>query len=210
MSRKRGPQRTPAQRDRDRARVAELYLRGTPLPQITKIVNSEAETYEITYQAIWLDLRWCRAQWQKEAKRSIDQWVGEQLKKIDVLEAEYWNAWIKSQQEKKSSSVRSKGSRRKRKDSNGIEEEEIIPLALEKWEKREERLGDPRYLDGFYNCIMARLKILGREGPDPEDKIKEAAERIRETIADIDSLMDLEPDEEEAELEEAGANKNGS
>jgi hypothetical protein len=154
-------------------------------------------------------LKFCRLQWQKESKRSIDLWVAEQLKKIDVLEAEYWNAWIKSQKEKKSSSVKSRGSKRpKRKGDNGnANDDGIIPTSLEKWEKREERLGDPRYLDGFYSCIIARLKILGREGPDKDDMAKETSEKIRETISDIDSLMDIEPDAEE--LEEAGAVKDG-
>lgn len=201
MGQQTGPKRTPAQRDSDRARLSDLYLRGTPLPQITQIINREAEGYAISYQTTWNDLRFCRNQWQEESKRSIDLWVAEQLKKIDVLEAEYWNAWIKSQKEKKSSSVKSRGSRKSKRKG------EIVPTSLEKWEKREERLGDPRYLDGFYNCIIARLKILGREGPDKDDMAKETSEKIRETISDIDSLMDIEPEAEE--LEEAGAVKDG-
>lgn len=183
-----GPKRTETQRSRDRARIAFLYLRGTPLPQIHKIVNEEAENYEINYSTVWRDLQWCRLEWQKDAKRSIDSIVAEQLKKIDVLETEYWNAWIKSQEAKRSSSIRSKQLKAKK----GKRPKESM-IDIDRWEKIEERLGDPRYLDGFFNCIMARLKILGRETPDSEDKAKEAAAKIREAIQDIDSLMDIEP-----------------
>ena len=80
-----GPKRTETQRARDRARIAFLYLRGSPLTQIHKIVNEEAENYEINYSTVWRDLNRCREEWQKDAKRSIDSVVAEQLKKIDVL-----------------------------------------------------------------------------------------------------------------------------
>lgn len=205
-----GPKRTRSQLERDRARISFLYLRGTPLHKVHEIINEEAEGYSLTYQTIWNDLKNCRMEWQKDAKRSIELWVSEQLKKIDVLEMEYWNAWLRSQKEKTSSTVKSRGAlKQKKKKKKGDPEDggDLVATALEKWEKKEQLIGDPRFLDGFFNCIIARLKILGRETPDSDDRTKEAAERIRDTIKDIDSLMDLGSEEDE-KPEPAGAGKS--
>lgn len=220
MGGKPGPKRTDTQRDRDRARVSALYLEGKLISDIQVVVNREAENYEVSYQTIWNDLKWARKRWQKEAARSISEVVAEQLKKLDLLEREYYSAWIESMNEKKSSSVRTKANRKgpgrgkKGDNGNGDDDAGLVPIALEKWEKREERLGDPRYLDGYLSCVRERMKILRPEGPDPADTAKDMADKVREALSDIEDVMNVEPPEEpkdvEAEKEPVAGTKQGT
>ena len=80
------PTRTPDQRERDLATIAEMYCQRALQVDI-------AAKLGVSQQQISYDLRIIRKRWQKSAIRDFDMHRAEELAKIDNLEMEYWRAW---------------------------------------------------------------------------------------------------------------------
>ena len=139
------PKRNPAQRDKDRATVTELYLQG-------KTQASIAELLGVSQSQISQDLKAIRRVWVKEAVRDFDELKSRELAKIDRLELEYWEAWKRSQEDAEVETEKAIGDKEK-------------PTRVEKSKRKEGQAGDPRFLQGVQWCIEQRCKILGLNAP---------------------------------------------
>lgn len=122
---------------RDRAKIAELYIEGKYQIEIGDIMG-------LSQQQISYDIRAIQKQWAESANDLIDRRKMEELAKTDYLERVYWQEWEQSKKEKTSQSLKIKDAAHQ-----------------EKSLKREERCGDPRYLQGVQWCIEQRCKLLG-------------------------------------------------
>lgn len=137
--------RNPAQRDKDRATITELYLQGRTQVSIAELLG-------VTQQQVSLDLKVIRCAWVKEAVRNFDELKARELSKIDNLELEYWSAWKRSQEDAEVETEKAIGNKEE-------------PTRVEKSRRKEGRAGDPRFLQGVQWCIEQRCKILGLNAP---------------------------------------------
>lgn len=128
-----------------RLKVSDLYLRGEHQTAIAKELGVDQAT-------ISRDLTELRKEWLERSINNIDQKKAIELAKIDKLELEYWDAWVRSGEQFKSKVTKGRGV-----GDTGRVVEQII--------KNEDRVGDPRFLDGVMSCIERRCKLLGLDAP---------------------------------------------
>lgn len=88
------PKRTTTERERDRRLIAEYYLTGRSIYQITDELNARQDvTYTLSSKQVWYDLRLIRERWVKSGLRDFDRAQAQELERIDRLEQEHWAAW---------------------------------------------------------------------------------------------------------------------
>ena len=162
------PKRTQGQIQSDRAFIARLYCEAKPLWMITESVNKRAEeqgySYSLTYQAIQFDLKAIRKVWEDQQSTWFTKYVNEQLARLDHLESTLWHEFYESKREKTTTVVKGKG--KKKKGGKPSHVETIV--------KKENKCGDPRYLEGVVRCIEMRHKLLK---PEADTKDEEWAQR---------------------------------
>ena len=153
--------RTKAQKERDRAALAELYLKGHTQRDIAAAIG-------ISASQVCRDLRLLHEQWFDSQLSNMSQAKAEQLAKLDLLEREAWEEWDRSKLDKSGQSIESAPL------GEADEEGPVIGGQKRKvW--TEGRLGDPRYLVAIQRCIDQRCKILGLDGPAVTDPLKGTA-----------------------------------
>ena len=133
--------RNRAEIERDRRRIADLYLQGWLQADIAKDIG-------VAQSTVSRDLVALHGEWKKSALLDFNEAKAQQLAKIDRLEREYWEAWERSKQGQKRTTVKGRG--------EGDE-----PTTKEKSVTLDEGNGDPRFLQGVQWCIDRRCKILG-------------------------------------------------
>jgi hypothetical protein len=95
------------------------------------------------------DLAAMRGFWRDFHVYDFENMRFEQLQKIDLIEAEAWSAWQRSQQRRQSAAItRGKTGEQTRTSS-------------------QEQYGDPRYLREIGRCVAQRSQIIGVEPPTP-------------------------------------------
>jgi hypothetical protein len=146
-----------------RARVAASYLRG-------EYQHDIAEREGVVQATISNDLKAIRAMWRESAVRDLDAHKERELARLDHLERTYWQAWERSLQERQSSHTK----KANRKDG------ETTETGL----RKEQRDGDPRFLDGVLSCITARCKLLGLQF----DPLRQDLLVILARISDLEAL----------------------
>src|SRR5438876_5332021 len=99
------PKRSAGEIAHDRRVIAQLYLHGIAHADIAHRLNDMRDqrraeaglpfdyAAHITRQQITYDLDVLRREWAALAAGDLDQQRGEQLAKIDAIEATYWAAW---------------------------------------------------------------------------------------------------------------------
>lgn len=157
------PTRKKIKRQADLETIATLYLQGWKQTEI-------AQELGVSQQQISYDLKTLQSRWAETAARKIDEAKAEELAKIDRLERAYWDKWEESQGRFKSVTVDReqmvidqdnkvhKGAQRVGVDGK---DGEIVRRST----RIEERIGDPKFLDGVQWCITQRCKILGINAP---------------------------------------------
>lgn len=152
--------RTPEQRLRDLETIAELTLQGTRQSVI-------AEMLGLTQQQVSYDVTEIRRRWLKNANVKYDAHIAQESAKLDLLEREYWLAWIRSQRPRKSSSAAVRDA------AKGVQSEK---------EAREEtRDGNPRFLEGVLGVMERKARLFGLDKP---------TRSIVETNIDVNNLTD--------------------
>lgn len=136
--------RTPSQKAKHLADIARLYLQGQSQCAI-------AVALEIDQSTVSRDLKELRNLWKESAIRDFDEAKALQLAKIDVLEAEYWEAWKRSLTTKETLT-----------NESGEGEKGAWTKTIT---RREVMLGNPAYLAGVERCIAERSKLLGLYAP---------------------------------------------
>lgn len=190
--------RSKAQVERDRVEIARLYLQGESQVDI-------AGKLGLTQPMVSYDLKAVRAEWLKSSLINYDQAKARELAKIDNLELVYWESWERSLKDFTSRIVKAKNS------ASQEEREEATKNALLTI-KTEQRVGDPRFLEGIQWCINKRCQIFGLDAPT---KInigwqKEVLELLKSgAISEQDILDELGSDIAQEFFVEAGLNFAG-
>ena len=89
--------RTKEQREYDIAFCSRLFLRGYTYKEITDALNKDVAArgcdYELTLQMVYYDLQRCLIEWKRERLETIDEYVTQELRKLDKMEQQAWEAW---------------------------------------------------------------------------------------------------------------------
>lgn len=155
---RKGGKRTKEQRESDKSFCAELFVKGYSYKQIAEKLNERTKQngldYTISIQQIYTDINNILASWKKERFDCIDKYMQLELKRLDKMEVELWEAWERSKEPKRKTQIRG-GSILNTHISGGI---------LDKREL-EDKNGDPRYLDLLLKVQERRAKLLGYNAP---------------------------------------------
>jgi hypothetical protein len=137
------PQTSLAVQERHQT-VAALYLQRKMQSEIARIVG-------VSQQQVSFDLKAIRLVWQASTLRDFDAARSEELARVDVAEAAYWDGWQRSQQvhEVTTTEAHDDGAIARRKATL----------------RKEAQSGDPRFLDGVLRCIERRCALLGLDAP---------------------------------------------
>ena len=125
---------------RRRESVADLYVQGLTQSQI-------ANQLSMSQSNVCKDIKAVQRQWRDSSIRDFDTLRERELKKIDRLEVEAWNAWQRSQKPSQEATISTDGSTQKTV------------------KKVAEQTGDPRFLDQISKCIASRRALLGLDAP---------------------------------------------
>jgi transcriptional regulator with XRE-family HTH domain len=134
-----------------REEVARRYLRGLSQQAIAADLN-------IGQATVSRDLKALQSAWQESALIDIDAAKARELARIDELERTYWAEWSESREARRIEAT-------KKVQTEGNAEGEGGSTRAEAMIRKEERLGDPRYLEGVRWCIQRRCDILGIDAP---------------------------------------------
>ena len=124
-----------------RSRISEMYLRGVAQFKI-------AEALGCSTAQVSKDLKKLAEGWQKSCDENMDVIKARELEKINKLEKEYYDAWIRSCEVKTKKSAKKKTGK-----TSGEEKEQTLT--------EEQQIGDPRFLEGVRWCITKREEIFG-------------------------------------------------
>lgn len=90
--------RKEGERAADLEFVAEMYTSGYSYRQIASEI-AKIRPYKISFQQVAKDVQKLLDNWQEEHQRKVDTYLIEQLRKLDHVEHEYWQAWQLSKSE---------------------------------------------------------------------------------------------------------------
>src|SRR5437868_10751072 len=82
-----------------RQRVSDLYLQGRPLHAIS-------EDLRVSMTTLWRDLKAIQKEWRISTIRNFDEQVEQELKKLDLVEREAWEAFERSKKPAQEANVR--------------------------------------------------------------------------------------------------------
>lgn len=156
--------RTKDQREFDLAFCSNLFLRGYTYKEISERLNEENARrgvgYTISKQMVYWDMQHLLIEWKRERLENIDDYVTQELRKLDKMEVELWEAWERSKKGKLREKNRQNAKPRK------VLEDKDNPEYYGYEEKMvETSSGNPRYLDLLLNVQQRRAKMLGFDAP---------------------------------------------
>ena len=193
-----GPKRTVPQREADLELIARWATEGLNGIESTARLNAlrnrpdDGIGYTLTPQQVRADLRTVEARWQANQIASFDQHRNRALAKLDHIQRLAFEQWYKSCQEIQSTLTEQTDPLLppRRDDDNSP-----LPIGLAGRRraqiKKEQRLGDPRYLTVIIQCEERRAKLLGLDAAiSVELMVQREAERIaRENGLTVDAVM---------------------
>ena len=163
------PKRSKIQRERDRVTISELYLKGWSQAKI-------GEYLELNQSQISRELSKIKAAWKAEATRDYDLHVDEQLRRLAMVESEYWEGWERSQTAKEQSLQEKLTEAATSRDSKA------------KIQRRTEtRIGDPRFLEGIVKCNQERSKLLDLYPASNSDQSVAAEQNLKTYLANLET-----------------------
>lgn len=143
------PKRTPFQREFDYERITAMYLKGMYQSDI-------AAELGLSQGQISNDIKIIQKRWQSQTSLNLDEAKSKELARIDILEREFWQAWETSKSE-----------RTKARQEIGTTKDPQTgkPVINKSSMEKEQRDGNPAFLQGVLNCIDRRCKLLGIDAP---------------------------------------------
>lgn len=157
--------RSEEQRIYDIRFCADLFLRGYSYREIADALNRDLSArgvgYTISFQMVYYDLRQCLIEWKRERLDTIDEYVTQELRKLDKMEQQAWKAWEASKTGKMRTKEKTNRGRPIKTDATdgdpeyyGYDETTVETSA-----------GNPRFLDLLLNILQRRAKMLGFDAP---------------------------------------------
>lgn len=156
--------RSEEQRIYDVRFCADLFLRGYSYREIADALNRDLSArgvgYTISFQMVYYDLQQCLIEWKRERLETIDEYVTQELRKLDKMEVELWEAWERS----KTGKLREKN-RQNAKPRKVLEDGDNPEYYGYEETTTETSAGNPRFLDLLLNVQQRRAKMLGFDAP---------------------------------------------
>ncbi len=155
----RGPRRKKHERERDLARISELYLQGHTHEQIARIIGEEfyqdkavdfgvtPENF-LTRRTIGNDIKTIEERFRQAVIGDIATLKGQELAKLGLIEREAWEGWKRSIGQAVTTTTREGG-------KNG--QETTV--------RTEDLAGDPRFPQVILQAIEKRCKLMGLDAP---------------------------------------------
>lgn len=130
--------RTPDQAEKDREKIAALYLQGWSQIDIAKQLG-------VTQPQISYDLKIIRKAWIKTQQEAYDQKIATEVEKYNKIERELWEAWENS----------------KKEETTTFAEKGMTPKGEvdKKTIRKKTSYGIPAYLLGIQDCIDKRVRL---------------------------------------------------
>lgn len=157
--------RSEEQRAYDLAYCSNLFLRGYSYRDIAQSLNADLAKrgigYTITFQMVYYDLQQCLIEWKRERFDNIDDYITQELRKLDKIETELWEAWENSKTGKRREKNRTSAKPRKVL----TEDEKTTDWYGYDETTNETSAGNPRFLDLLLNVQQRRAKMLGYDAP---------------------------------------------
>lgn len=126
------------------ATVAELWLKGYSIKRI-------ASSVEMTPRQVRELVLKSKSIWVKRKELALTDVVAEQLRRVDLIEMNAWEAWERSQQDQVETKVQTT--------KEGTFKTRTTKTAV----------GDSRFIDVALKCVEQRCKLLGVYKP-PEER----------------------------------------
>lgn len=156
--------RSEEQRIYDVRFCADLFLRGYSYREIADALNRDLSArgvgYTISFQMVYYDLQQCLIEWKRDRLETIDEYVTQELRKLDKVEVELWEAWERS----KTGKLREKN-RQNAKPRKVLEDGDNPEYYGYEETTTETSAGNPRFLDLLLNVQQRRAKMLGFDAP---------------------------------------------
>lgn len=156
--------RTKDQREFDLSFCSNLFLRGYTYKEISERLNEENARrgvgYTISKQMVYWDMQQLLIEWKRERLDNIDDYVTQELRKLDKMEVELWEAWERS----KTGKTREKN-RQNAKPRRVLEDGDNPEYYGYEETTTETSAGNPRFLDLLLNVQQRRAKMLGFDAP---------------------------------------------
>lgn len=156
--------RTKDQRESDLSFCSNLFLRGYTYKEISERLNEENARrgvgYTISKQMVYRDMQRLLIEWKRERMDNIDDYVTQELRKLDKMEVELWKAWERS----KTGETREKN-RQNAKPRKVLEDGDNPEYYGYEETTTETSAGNPRFLDLLLNVQQRRAKMLGFDAP---------------------------------------------
>ena len=183
--------RSPAEISRDRVLISELYLRHKRQDEI-------AAELKMSQSTVSRDLKALQALWLERSVMNIDAAKAQALASIDNLERVYWDAWISSKGQFKTTTKKQiMRAARAKPIAEGQKPDEPAPgiASQEMTEHTETLTGDPRFLDGVMDCIRRRCEILGIDAPKKTD-LTSGGQKITQPVTTVEIVKTYEKPEQ--------------
>lgn len=192
MGRPRMSKRTREQIENDMVFESELFLKGYSYREIAQRLNEHNKKFGLDYQmshaGVFKDMQRAMVQWKKERFDNIDEYIQQDLKKLDRMEQTAWEAWEKSCTGKER--VKSRDSKKPNKKDAEVNDPDYYGYTET---SNETSSGNPRFLDILLNIQQRRAKLLGYDAPvkvDVSGKTSHSFEGPRYDAKDIpDDLL---------------------
>lgn len=144
----------------DRVAIADMLIRNMSLRQIAQELNKRNEgRYELTFTQVYYDVKKMQAEWYQESQDLIEQGIVREIKKLDKIEAECWEAWEQSKKGSRSTVIAG--------GFIGDDGKEIAGNVVNR--KLDSNTGDVRYLMMIERCIVRRSELLGVMFPQKKE-----------------------------------------
>lgn len=146
--------------------ISGLLSRGYSDRELRKEVQNRLDLKTYALSTLQDDKRRVLDEMIEETRANTEQYRALELKRIDELIKEAWDAWEKSKESYEK--VRSKQSGIPGVDEDG-NAEGLITTKAEQTRENVNSCGDPRYLEVIHKLLQERRKLLGLYSPDKVD-----------------------------------------
>lgn len=150
MPRRVGDRRQASERARDKRLIAMYYLQQKKQKEIADLINLDQST-------VSKDLKEIEKEWKEERVTDLDTAKKRELKRIDLLEEQYWQSWENSKRKKIDVTRKLKGKQGSKAGEIVVDTSKDIDIIT----RESDEIGDPRFLDGVYDCIKQRSELMG-------------------------------------------------
>lgn len=161
-----GKKFTKEEREDIRAKVADMRLRGLTFKEIGAALNVPLSYAYNEYKVV-------ESRWRHAANESLVQLKAQELARIDMVEAEAWRAYERSQKN---------ANEQHQEYSHGANGERSLDVTKARTKGRD---GDSRFLAIILDCVDRRIKLLGLDSDDLR-----GAAAVVNTASDNQSVAD--------------------